>query len=314
MPPRGRQHNGLKITMILLSAIVGAVFLFSAYSKTEPVAYFEYTISSQLHLSMKLSAVLARFFIGLEAALGLLLLLSILGWRRWVLRCCLYLLLLFSLHLFYLLLTQGNDVNCGCMGNIAPMSPMLSLLKNAGLIAMISALLKWHRPQDGAVLNVASFPVAAIIIAVPFFVYPMQKQLQLPLSRLYTTTRSEHPVTELRRGKHILCLMSLSCRHCRKAAAAIAVMKKDNPSLPFYFALSGGTDSTRKERFADFLAETHAQDIPYHFLSPEDFIDMVRAAGSDGVPVILWMQDTTVVRKIDAPALNQKEIEHWIAQ
>ncbi len=300
--------------MILLSAAIGCLFLFSAYAKTEPVAYFEYTISNQIHLSQQLAALLARFFIGLEAALGLLLLLSILGWRRWVLYSCLYLLLLFTLHLFYLLLTQGNDVNCGCMGNIVPMSPAMSILKNAGLIVAVSVLLKWHRPQDGVVLNIASFPVAAIIIAVPFFIYPMQRQLQMPLSKLYTTTKSEHPVTELRHGKHILCFMSLSCPHCRDAAKAIAAMKKDNPALPFYFALSGGTDSTRAERFAEFLAATKAQDIPYHFLAPEDFVDMVHASGSGGVPVILWMQDTTVVRKIDVPALNQKEIEHWIAR
>jgi hypothetical protein len=304
-----------KVLLIILSAIVGAVFIFSAWSKTEPsTQYFEYVISSQLHLPQLYAAIAARFFIGLEAALGLLLLVNIFGYRRWVIKSCIALLIIFSIHLAYLLLAHGNDINCGCMGSVAPMSPIVSLLKNAGLILALIILSKWHKTDDGPILNMASFPVAAIIIAVPFFVYPMQKQLSLPLSRLYTTTLSQHPVEELRKGKHILCFMSLGCKHCRKAAGVIAVMKKNNPALPFYFALAGGSDSTRVERFHDFLAETKANNIPYHFLGEKDFIDMVKLSGSDGVPVMMWMQDTTVIRKINVDELNQKEIEQWLKQ
>lgn len=302
----------LKVVLILLSAITGLVFLFSAWTKTEPsTQYFEYIINSQVHLPQMYAAVAARFFIGLEAALGLLLVVNIFGYRRWVIKCCIALIIVFSIHLVYLLISQGNDVNCGCMGNVAPMSPAVSLLKNAGLMAILLVLLRWHRTDDGPVLNIGSFPVAAIIIAVPFFLYPVQKQLTMPLSRLYTTTQSQHPIAELRKGKHVLCFMSLSCKHCRAAATIIAKMKKDNPALPFYFALANGADSTRAERFHDFLATTGANNIPYHFLGEKDFITMVQLSGSDGVPVILWMQDTTVIRKLTINDLNQKEIEEW---
>lgn len=305
---------------MILSAVIGIVFVFSAWTKTSPIQYFEYIISSQLHLSQTLSAIAARFFIGLEASLGLLLALNIFGYKRWVLKSSLALLLIFSVHLVYLLITQGNDVNCGCMGNIAPMSPGISLLKNAAMIAGLLALLRLYRtkedalPHDGPVLHIAGFALTAIIIAVPFFVFPAKKQLVMPLSKLYTTSRSEHPVAELRKGKHILCFMSLSCEHCRHAATIIAQMKKNNPSLPFYFALAGGKDSTRAERFQSFMEETKAQDIPYHFLGEKDFIEMVQLSGSSGVPVMLWMQDTIVVRKINGYELNQKEIEAWVAQ
>lgn len=313
-PDIKKKTSAQKIMLILLSAAIGALFIFSALTKLLPIQYFEYIISSQLHIPQQPAAWMARFFIGLEGVLGILLLLNIYGSRRWVLKACLVLLLIFCVHLLYLLISQGNDVNCGCMGNVAPMSPGISLLKNAALIAGLLLLIRWHKPEDGPVLNMAAYPVALIIIAVPFFVFPVQKQLKMPLSKLYTTAKSEHPVLELRKGKHILCLMSLSCTHCRKAAGMIAEMKQNNPALPFYFALAAGSDSTRAERFADFLKETKAKDIPYHFLGKDDFIDMVQLSGSDGVPVILWLQDTTVVRKMNGSELNQKEIENWIAQ
>jgi hypothetical protein len=313
--PASNKVTARKVLLIILSTIVGAVFLFSAWSKTEPsTQYFEYVINAQLHLPMLYAAVAARFFVGLEAALGLMLFVSIFGSRRWVIKCCIALLIVFSIHLLYLLISQGNDVNCGCMGSVAPMSPGVSLLKNAGLLAALLVLLKWHKPDDGPVLNIATFPVALIIIAVPFFIFPIKKQITLPLSRLYTTTLSQHPVEELRQGKHVLSFMSLSCKHCREAATIIAKMKKDNPSLPFYFAIAGGDDSTRAERFHDFLAETKATNIPYHFLDKKDFIDMVQLSGSDGVPVIMWMQDTSVIRKLTTDDLNQKELEEWLKQ
>ena len=302
-----------KVVLVLICCIIGAMFLFSAISKAWSVPYFEYIISSQVQVSHELAAWAARFFIGLEGALGLLLFINILGYRRWVVKACLALLLIFCVHLLYLFFSQGNDVDCGCMGNLVSMTPGVSLLKNAALLIGLLVLLKWYKPQEGRVLHIAAIPVTFIFVAIPFFVFPVEQQLHLPLSKLYTTKKSEHPSGELRKGKHVLCFMSLSCEHCRHAAAAIAKMKRSNPSLPFYFALSGGTDSTRAKRFADFIQETKADNIPYHFLDKEDFVDMVVLTGSKGVPVILWMQDTTIIRRMDGSELDQKEIETWTA-
>ncbi|KAA5536097.1 hypothetical protein F0919_00035 [Taibaiella lutea] len=304
-----------KILLVSLSVILGALFIFSAWSKTQPnLQLFEFIIESQVHLSKQLSAVLARFFIGIEGGLGLLLFANIFGYGRWVLKVCIGLLIVFSIHLLYLLISHGNDVNCGCMGDIVPMTPVESLLKNVGLLAGLLVLLKWHKTKDGVLLDYGSFILCGIIVAVPFFIFPFTKETQMPLSKLYTTTRSEHPTVELRKGKHILCFMSLSCSHCRDAAKKIAILKKENPTLPFYFALASGTDSTRAKRFNDFLTDTKVKDIPYHFLEQKDFVDMVKAAGNMGVPVILWMQDTTAVRNVNLDELNMADLNAWLSQ
>jgi len=305
-----------KILLVILSALLGGFFVFSAWTKTQPVQYFEYTMESQLRMPHMLASVAARFFIGLEAALGVLLVTNIFGYGRWVLKGGIALLLFFSVELLYLLMSHGNDVNCGCMGDIVPMSPAVSLLKNLGLLAGLFILLKWHKTQDGPLLDYGSIGFTALIAAIPFILFPMSAQLKMPLSKLYTTTLSEHPKVELRKGKHILCLMSLSCPHCRHAASRIMELQQANSSLPFYFALSSGADSTREERFRDFVSETGFRDIPYHFLAPPDFMYMVEQSASNGIPVILWMQDTTVIRKVKNvdEEMNLKDIEAWLAQ
>lgn len=303
-----------KILLVLLSVGIGAFFVFSAYTKTEPVQYFEYTINSQLHLPWSISAVLARFFIGLELALGLFMLVNVFGHKRWVLRLSLGMLILFSLHLVVLWITQGNDVNCGCMGSIAPMSPAASLLKNIGLMAGIGVLLRFYKTDDSKLLNIITLPVSLGLIVIPFFLFPLKRQLNLPLSRLYQPSQKEQPKTELRQGRHILCFMSLSCSHCRDAAKIITEMKRKSPFLPFYIIFPRGTDSTRAARLADFMADTKADNIPYHFISQQDFVDLVKLSGNDGVPCIFWMKDTTIIRKISIPELNLSETEEWLKQ
>jgi hypothetical protein len=303
-----------RISLILLSVLIGGIFIFSAYSKTEPVQYFEYTINSQLHLSWSLSALLARFFIGLELALGLLMVVNVFGYRKWILKLSLGLLVLFSMHLILLWITQGNDVNCGCMGRIAPMTPLQSLLKNTGLILATIVLIRFYKTEDGKILNMLTIPVTFILIAIPFVIFPLKQQLTLPLSRLYGADQKEQPKAELRQGRHILCFMSLSCSHCRDAAKIITAMKRKNPFLPYYIVFANGSDSTRDARLADFMADTKADNIPYHFINQDDFVDMVHRSGSDGVPSIFWMKDSTIIRKISIPELNLAETEEWLKQ
>jgi len=76
--------------------------------------------------------------------------------------------------------------------------------------------------------------------------------------------------------------------------------------------MDAGSDSTRAERYTDFLNETNADNIPHHFVPSLEFVQMVQASGSDGVPVILWLQDSTILRKVTPSELNRKEIENWL--
>lgn len=278
------------------------------------MSYFEFVIADQLKISASVAAIAARALIGLEAALGLLLLLNTFGYKRWVVKLSVVLLCVFSAHLVYLLLTVGNDVNCGCMGSIAPMSPALSLLKNIGMLLICWILLRRHKPTDAAWLQWTTLPVAISIIILPFVLYPLGRQLQMPFSLLYQKEMAvSPPKMELRKGKHIVCFMSLGCGHCRDAATILSEMKAKNQQMPIHISLATNEDDTlRLQRFDDFLQETKAENLTFQFLYKKAFMEMIKASESNGVPVILWMQDTTVVRKLNVHELNLKEAERWL--
>jgi len=298
---------------VLLSIILGCIFIFSAYSKTVPnLQSFEFTLTGQLHLPKMLAAIAARFFIGVEAAIGLLLLTSIFGKRKWVIKCCLALLVLFSIHLIILWATLGNDVDCGCMGTLIDMSPSVSLLKNAGLIIAVLLLLRYYKQDSEKTQDALALIVLFAFIIAPFFLFPIQKTLTLTLNELYMEA-SDAPKIDLKKGKHIISFMSLTCSHCRDAAKKIHEINKANPEIPFYFIFPRGeSDSLQHVAFEDFMKDTKDNKIPYSFMDYKKFVEVLNAAGETGVPTIFWVSDSIIVRKTSEPEINQKEIEAWL--
>lgn len=299
--------------LILLSIVLGAFFIFSAYAKTVPsIQTFEFTISSQLHVPKLLAAWAARFFIGLEAALGLLMLVQTFGRKKWVLKLCLALMIIFSIHLIILWVTVGNEVDCGCMGSLMAMSPAASLLKNAGLIVGLLLLMRYYKQSEEKSLDFMALIVILGLIIAPYFIFPIQKSTRLVLSNLYTDP-IQAPQIDLRRGKHIISFMSLTCGHCRDAAKKIHQINLNNPSIPFYFVFPKSTnDSLQQIVFKDFMKETGDINIPYTFIDNNRFVKLLNEAGETGVPSIFWVTDSILVRKVNGEEINQKEMEAWL--
>lgn len=312
------KKKSFSVIGILLSVLLGAFFIFSAWTKTRPnLQYFEFTIHNQVGLSDLFSSIAARFFVGLEAALGLMMLITVFGKRKWVLKACIALLVAFSVYLILLWINQGSNADCGCMGNLIKMNPWVSLIKNVILIALLLLLLKLVPAEKNNYNHILSIIVTVIIIVAPFVIFPIGVR-NMPLSLLYSKSQPEQPKEKINQGKHIVCFMSLTCPHCRDAATLIHGIKENNPDLPFYiFFPADEDDSVQAAKLSDFMQQTKATGIPYSFIKRETFIEMVKAAGEDGVPVILWLDDSTIVRKIEVPDLENgslitQQIKEWL--
>ncbi len=307
--------NKKQIFLFILSALLGAVFIFSAYTKIDPISYFEFTIFSQLPVSQSMAAFMARFFIGLEAGIGLLLMANIFGSKKWVLFSSMLLLIAFTIHLFFLYFTVGNDVNCGCMGNIIKMSPLASVVKNIVMMAVVFILIKFRNNDHKKGYNWLSIIVLALLIVIPYFAFPMKNSYkQMSLDKMYNEEQPEKPKKELRNGKNIVCFMSLTCGHCIDAAIEISKINKEYPDLPFYFVFPMTVQDPDEitDKLFGFLNETNTANIPFSFVTKETFVDLVHEAGASGTPVILWMNGNTIERKSNHSELEVKEIEMWL--
>jgi len=303
-----------RVLSSILSVLIGAVFIFSAYSKLPSLEQFGWTIVETTFLSWTMAEWSARILIGLEFFLGILFI-SHIKIKRIAIPLSLFLLSLFTIYLLMVMKHYGPNGNCGCFGELIPMTPLQSVIKNAVLIATIICLAFNSFEFKFRFINLVTVLVLLACSLTPFlwlppesiYVYDKETPLNrpIPLSLLYDSEINKPPAVELRKGKHIIVFMSLTCEFCRKAAKRLRIMKEKHPELPFYMILNGD-----KKKLPEFFQDTKAQNIDYSSFNGAEQFSMMNDGYS--LPTIKWVSDTTVIRESNYLTLDENEILEWI--
>lgn len=306
-----------QFSSILFSVALGLVFLYSAYSKLDPVIEtFEFTFVELGVANWYTAPVFARLLIAIEIFTGLLLIAS---YRMKALTIPLSagILLFFTIYLLLQIAVIGNSGNCGCFGERLQMTPLQAIIKNLVMLLLCIQLYKWNVSWKFNRRWLLPLLLLPLTIALPFIINPvdyaytsnnLEEKVNYPLelSLLYEsddTAKVEVPAIELRKGKHVLAFLSLTCSHCRIAAKKFRLIKKENPALPIYFVLNGN-----KKDLKDFLEDTRASTIPYSFCLGKTFVKLA----SSHLPRIYYLSEGIVVKKVDYFELSQYQIEAWV--
>lgn len=304
-----------KILLYLLCSLLGLIFIFSGLTKLYPVELFELTFIDIGIANWYTAPVLARLMIVMELFIGVLLLLN-LKLKKFTLKASLLVLIIFTIYLAILWIVDGNQGNCKCFGNILVMTPLESIIKNLAMIALSIVLLIWHKGWDFKRSYILIIALALLSLTVPnilnppdFLVsYRSQQEntgYKLELEILYDNPEVEQPSVDLRKGKHIIAFMSLSCKHCRVAAYKMYIISRQTPEIPFFLVLNG--DETELKSFHD---ETKTNHIPYIILLGENF---VRLAGYN-MPAIFYVNQSFVEQKANYYTMNQEDILRWLSK
>ena len=167
-----------------LRIIVAVLFIVSALAKLSKaqlldspyfaISTFEVKQLYPMGFSEGFAPFFSRTLIGIELALGLLLLQKN-YLRNFIIPITILLLSVFIGHLSYVtFLSGGNTGNCGCFGELIPMTPIEAIIKNivaVGLLAYLFVLL----PKDNKTGNfwVLTTVLFATILAI-FMLAPIQ--------------------------------------------------------------------------------------------------------------------------------------------
>ncbi|MGL2964805.1 MauE/DoxX family redox-associated membrane protein [Flavobacterium sp. RSB2_4_14] len=177
--------------------LISFLFLLSAVAKLYPSPYFAISTFEVKQLypmgfSESFAPYFSRILIGIELALGLLLLQKNFL-RSLVIPATILLLAVFTTHLtIETIQNGGNAGNCGCFGSLLPMTPIEAIIKN--VIAMI--LLGWlfiimqktsERKDNFWVLTTVTF--ASILLL--FMIAPIQ-----PIESKFTVSTPEETITD----------------------------------------------------------------------------------------------------------------------
>lgn len=310
-------HLFKRIIAVLLSIGLGLVFIYSGYSKLLPlIETFEFSFVEIGVANWYTAPVMARLLIGLEFFLGVLLLLNY-QLKKFTLPFTAGLLIFFIIYLSVQIAVSGNNGNCGCFGEHLRMTPGQAIIKNVIMLAFCTVIYflyaGWKLKLNRLFLSL----IMVTALLVPFIVNPIdyaytsnnldeKVNYPLELDLLYHPEHPEKvdvPTVDLRKGKHVLAFMSLSCPHCRVAAKKFRLIKKNNPNLPVYFVLNGD-----KANYKEFIEDTRADNIPYSYCLGKSFVQL----SSTNLPRIYYLDNGMVVKKVDYFELSQYAIEDWI--
>ena len=136
----------------ILRLIISALFLLSAVAKLYPSPYFAISTFEvkqlyPLGFSEGFAPYFSRILIGIEFALGIAILLKD-YLKKITIPATILLLAVFTIHLSYTTFVSGNAGNCGCFGELIPMTPVEAIIKNIIAIGLLIWLFK-ILPADG---------------------------------------------------------------------------------------------------------------------------------------------------------------------
>lgn len=252
---------------IILRLFFGLSFLFSAYTKFIAPGYFEITLLDQgIAPTRELAAHLARFFIGIEFALGILFFLPF--YTRKLLLFSIALLGIFSLHLAYLSFL-GDSENCGCFGEMISLNPEQSLLKNGILLSI--AFWLYIKSQKEEQRKPISLVLAVVIIASMWFFLPLAgKEAQ----KFNSFTHFEGiGRVDLSQGEVLVAVFNLDCEHCQEAATALGELTREQELPPIYVLYF--QEGTTTVKAFEGITQTN---FPYTFIDTNTFFDLIGAS------------------------------------
>ena len=304
-----------KISLGLLTALIGGVFLLSGYAKLYPIEPFEYTFVDLHIANWQISPFLARTIIGIEFLIGFALVIQ-LQLKNITYKFSIATLFFFCIYLILQIILSGNKGNCGCFGLVLFMTPLQALIKNSIMILVLMMLYKFHTGFSfGKWSNILYIILLISTAGLPFILNPVElsyseaylnkpeNNFKLELDSLYSKAQLTIPPKALSQGKHILVFVSLTCPHCRIASKKIHIMYERNKNIPFYFVLNGD-----EENLKPFFDDTHTENIPHCMLLGKNFVYL---AGTN-MPVIYLVNNSIVEHDINYFDLDQNEVESWL--
>lgn len=174
----------------ILRLIISALFIVSAVAKLYPSPYFAISTFEvkqlyPLGFSEGFAPYFSRILIGIEFALGIAILLKD-YLKKITIPATILLLSVFVIHLSYTTFISGNSGNCGCFGELLPMTPVEAIIKNIIAIGLLIWLIKLL-PADGKsnfwlLKSVGLGCVLALFMLAP--IRPVEKVMEEPTSEI----------------------------------------------------------------------------------------------------------------------------------
>ena len=249
-----------------LRILISGLFLLSAIAKLYPTPMFGITkIFEQGQLipmgfSESLAPYFSRFIIGAEIFLSITILFNN-YLKRLIVPLSFVMVAIFSIHLS----TQifGDSENCGCFGDLIPMTPLEALIKNIITLVILAVI---YKKSSDVTENFHKLIILFLLISTLMFslipISNQSKSLEGTSSNDEFLLYVDNDEFSKGLGPKILCFFDAGCEHCQHAARSIDSLSELNESFPPVHIVFSDTE---EDKIPEFF-EVAGKEYPYQVM------------------------------------------------
>ena len=291
---------------MIIRVLVSALFFLSAFAKLYPTPMYGITKvfeEGQL-IPMGFSEGLAPYFSRFIIAIELFIAIAILQrnyLKKLVIPTSIIMLILFSLHLAYSIFL-GDSENCGCFGELIPMSPLQALIKNIITLGFLGYLYK-NIPEDTkndySKLSIQFLSILLLIFAfVPVQTVGKNKRV---------SGFSEYVVSDLNmnEGKKILCFFDAGCEHCMEAAKSLNELSDSIAYFPEIHIIFSDSEADRIPDFFDHAGREYSYQVLPFYNEDDEINSYLEILGYEYEnPAVIYLDNGNQIRFYDGTGVN----------
>ena len=298
-----------------LRILISALFLLSAFAKLYPTPMYGITkVFEQGQLipmgfSEGLAPFVSRFIIALELFLAIAILIPHLV-KRIIVPISFIMISIFSIHLSFQFF--GDSENCGCFGDLIPMTPLEALLKNIVTLFILFYIYKKMEMKKGS-MSVLTI-LFLTILTLMFALLPILSQNKISgsnsVSDEFLLFVDNDDFTKSKESK-ILCFFDAGCEHCQQAARSLDSLSKLNISFPMVHIIFSNTEEEKIPEFFEFAGRKFQYQVMEFYNYETDEIDsyMEITFPDYDNPVVILYEGNRQIRLYDGTESNEFNIE-----
>ena len=297
----------MKNITLISRILISALFLLSAVAKLYPTPLYGITKVFEegqlipMGFSEGFAPFLSRLIIGFEFFIAFAILQSHYI-KKLVIPSTILLLTVFCIDLS-IDIFGGVDENCGCFGQLIPMSPTEAFIKNIFTILILIFIYRNVNDRENSSFLLL-FNGYLIISVLMFSLLPIATNS----SNKQVSTFSEYVDSEfnINDGKKILCFFDAGCDHCMDAAKSLTKIGKELPSFADIHIIFSDTEEEKIPNFLEYSGSQFSYQVMPFYNDDDEINSYLEVLGFEYEnPVIIYYNNGNQMRFYDGTGPNE---------
>ena len=303
----------MKNITLISRLLISALFLLSAIAKLYPTPLYGITKVFEegqlipMGFSEDFAPFLSRLIIGFEFFIAFAILQTHYI-KKLIIPSTILLLIIFNVDLA-LDIFVGNDENCGCFGQLIPMTPSEAFIKNIFTILLLIFI--YRNVNDKKESNFLLLLNGYLIISVLMFsLLPIATNSSSNQISSYSTYVNED--FNINDGKKILCFFDAGCEHCMDAAKSLTEIANNSIEFPDVHIIFSDTEEGKIPDFLKYSGKEYSYQI-MEFYNPDDEIhSYLEVLGYEYEnPVVIYYNNGNQMRFYDGTGTNEYDAKDF---